>query len=163
MSVPGEGKPVTSNDIQRVTVLGAGSMGHGIAEVAAIAGYDVVLRDVEEELVRDGYEQIEWSVGKLAEKGRVDDDPDSPRSAWYVLDTSTLSDETPIWRRDASSTASLNSSARSRRLVRSPASPVHAASKFAPISSRSYFRITRATFVFAPFASVVIPGVRPRR
>jgi len=76
MSVPGEGKPVTSNDIQRVTVLGAGSMGHGIAEVAAIAGYDVVLRDVEEELVRDGYEQIEWSVGKLAEKGRVDDDPD---------------------------------------------------------------------------------------
>ena len=51
-------------------------MGHGIAEVAAIAGYDVVLRDVEEELVQDGYDQIEWSVGKLAEKDQIDQDPD---------------------------------------------------------------------------------------
>jgi len=71
---------VTTNDIQRVTVVGAGSMGHGIAEVSAIAGYDVVLRDVEEELVQDGYEEIEWSVGKLAEKDRIDE------SAETVLD-----------------------------------------------------------------------------
>jgi len=58
-------------DVQRVTVLGAGNMGHGIAEVAALAGYDVALRDIEEEFVQDGYDQIEWSLGKLAEKDRI--------------------------------------------------------------------------------------------
>ena len=63
-------------DIESVAVLGAGSMGHGIAEVAAIAGYDVVMRDIEEEFVEDGHEQIEWSLGKLAEKGQIDEDPD---------------------------------------------------------------------------------------
>ncbi len=49
-------------------------MGHGIAEVAALAGYDVALRDIEEEFVRDGYDQIEWSLGKLAEKDRIDEE-----------------------------------------------------------------------------------------
>ncbi len=58
-------------DVQRVAVLGAGNMGHGIAEVAALAGYDVALRDIEEEFVQDGYDQIEWSLGKLAEKDRI--------------------------------------------------------------------------------------------
>jgi enoyl-CoA hydratase/3-hydroxyacyl-CoA dehydrogenase len=47
------------DDVRRVAILGAGNMGHGIAEVAALAGYDVSLRDIEEELVRDGYDQIE--------------------------------------------------------------------------------------------------------
>ncbi|WP_418279842.1 3-hydroxyacyl-CoA dehydrogenase/enoyl-CoA hydratase family protein [Halorubrum sp. DTA98] len=63
-------------DIESLAVLGAGSMGHGITEVAAIAGYDVVMRDIEEDLVEDGYERIEWSLGKLAEKGRIEEDPD---------------------------------------------------------------------------------------
>ncbi len=61
-------------DVQRVAVLGAGNMGHGIAEVAALAGYDVSLRDINEELVEKGYDQIEWSLGKLAEKDRIGDD-----------------------------------------------------------------------------------------
>jgi len=61
-------------DVQRVTVLGAGNMGHGIAEVAALAGYDVSIRDINEELVGKGYDQIEWSLGKLAEKDRIGDD-----------------------------------------------------------------------------------------
>ncbi|MDJ1434406.1 3-hydroxyacyl-CoA dehydrogenase NAD-binding domain-containing protein [Halostagnicola sp. A-GB9-2] len=64
-------------EIDRVAVLGAGSMGHGIAELAAIAGYDVSLRDIEESYVEDGYEQLEWSVEKLAEKGQLEDDPDA--------------------------------------------------------------------------------------
>jgi len=58
-------------DVQRITVLGAGNMGHGIAEVAALAGYEVALRDIEAEFVQDGYDQIEWSLGKLAEKDRI--------------------------------------------------------------------------------------------
>ena len=65
------------DDITTITVLGAGNMGHGIAEVAAIAGYDVRLRDVEDDLVRAGYENIEWSLNKLAEKDRLDADPET--------------------------------------------------------------------------------------
>ena len=63
-----------ADDIEHITVLGAGTMGHGIAEVAALAGYEVVLRDINEELVTDGYEEIEWSLGKLAEKERISDE-----------------------------------------------------------------------------------------
>ena len=63
--------------IDTVAVLGAGSMGHGIAEVAALGGYRVTLRDVESDLVRDGYEKIEWSLGKLEEKGRIDESADA--------------------------------------------------------------------------------------
>ncbi len=65
--------------IDRVTVLGAGTMGHGIAEVAAIAGYDVTLRDIEEDLVEDGLEQIEWSLGKLEEHGDLEEEPETVR------------------------------------------------------------------------------------
>ncbi|MFB6205450.1 MAG: 3-hydroxyacyl-CoA dehydrogenase/enoyl-CoA hydratase family protein [Haloglomus sp.] len=63
-------------DIDRVTVLGAGNMGHGITEVVALAGYDATMRDIEEEIVEDGYEDIQWSLEKLAEKGLIDQEPD---------------------------------------------------------------------------------------
>ncbi|MFC7098084.1 3-hydroxyacyl-CoA dehydrogenase [Halobaculum marinum] len=66
---------MATDGISHVTVLGAGNMGHGIAEVAALAGYDVTVRDVDEEAVSNGYENIEWSLGKLAESGRIDEDP----------------------------------------------------------------------------------------
>ncbi|WP_026190423.1 3-hydroxyacyl-CoA dehydrogenase/enoyl-CoA hydratase family protein [Halomicrobium katesii] len=61
-------------DIETVAVLGAGNMGHGIAEVAAIAGYDVQMRDIKEEFVQDGYDNIEWSLDKLAEKEQLSQD-----------------------------------------------------------------------------------------
>ena len=67
---------MTLDDIDRVAVLGAGNMGHGITEVVAIAGYDVTMRDIEQAFVDDGYEQIEWSLEKLEEKGLIDDDAD---------------------------------------------------------------------------------------
>ncbi|UPW00563.1 3-hydroxyacyl-CoA dehydrogenase/enoyl-CoA hydratase family protein [Halorussus gelatinilyticus] len=62
------------DDINTIAVLGAGNMGHGIAEVAAIAGYDVNLRDIKDEFVQNGYEQIEWSLDKLAEKDQLTDE-----------------------------------------------------------------------------------------
>ncbi|WP_137285276.1 3-hydroxyacyl-CoA dehydrogenase/enoyl-CoA hydratase family protein [Halorussus salinisoli] len=61
-------------DINTIAVLGAGNMGHGIAEVAALAGYEVNLRDIEEEFVQNGYDQIEWSLGKLAEKDQISEE-----------------------------------------------------------------------------------------
>jgi enoyl-CoA hydratase/3-hydroxyacyl-CoA dehydrogenase len=57
-------------EIKTIAVIGAGTMGHGIAELAALAGYHVKLRDINEELVKKGYEQIKWSLNKLAEKGQ---------------------------------------------------------------------------------------------
>jgi len=59
------------DDIDTVAVLGAGNMGHGIAEVAALAGYDVRMRDINDGFVQDGYDSIEWSLDKLAEKDQI--------------------------------------------------------------------------------------------
>jgi enoyl-CoA hydratase / 3-hydroxyacyl-CoA dehydrogenase len=46
-------------------------MGHGIAEVAALAGFDVTLYDVQQPLLDAGMEKIRWSISKLAEKGAI--------------------------------------------------------------------------------------------
>ena len=57
--------------IASVAVLGAGTMGHGIAEVAALAGFRTILYDVEERFLDSGMEKIRWSLSKLAEKGVI--------------------------------------------------------------------------------------------
>ncbi len=66
---------MTLDDIDRVAVIGAGNMGHGITEVVAMAGYDVTMRDIRTDLVESGYGDIEWSLEKLAEKGLIDESP----------------------------------------------------------------------------------------
>ncbi|MFC7205338.1 3-hydroxyacyl-CoA dehydrogenase family protein [Haloferax namakaokahaiae] len=45
-----------------VSVLGAGTMGHGIAQVAAMAGHDVTMRDIEQEYVENGLDAIESNL-----------------------------------------------------------------------------------------------------
>ncbi|SDJ49790.1 3-hydroxyacyl-CoA dehydrogenase/enoyl-CoA hydratase family protein [Natronorubrum texcoconense] len=64
------------DSIDRVAVLGAGNMGHGITEVTAMAGYDVTMRDIKDEFVEDGYESIAWSLEKLEEKELIDESAD---------------------------------------------------------------------------------------
>ena len=63
-----------TEDIETLAVLGAGTMGHGIAEVAALSGYEVFLRDIEEDLVEEGYDEIDWSLQKLAENDAITED-----------------------------------------------------------------------------------------
>jgi 3-hydroxybutyryl-CoA dehydrogenase len=58
-------------EIKRVGVVGAGLMGHGIAQVAAETGYDVVLRDVEQGFVDKGLAAVETQLRKAVEKGRA--------------------------------------------------------------------------------------------
>jgi 3-hydroxybutyryl-CoA dehydrogenase len=58
-------------EIKKIFVAGAGTMGAGIAQVCAQAGYSVVMRDITDELVDKGLKTIAWSVGKLVEKGKV--------------------------------------------------------------------------------------------
>ncbi len=58
--------------IKKVAVLGAGDMGHGIAEVCAIAGYEVTMRDIKQEFIERGMNRIKESLAKLQEKGKVE-------------------------------------------------------------------------------------------
>jgi len=60
-----------SRAIEKVAVVGAGTMGHGIAEVCAIHGYEVVLIDVSDEILRNALEKIRWSLEGLAARGLV--------------------------------------------------------------------------------------------
>ena len=57
--------------MQVVAVLGAGTMGHGIAQVCAQAGYEVWLRDVKDEFVRRGLDGIAGNLRKGVEKGKL--------------------------------------------------------------------------------------------
>ncbi|MEM0278215.1 MAG: 3-hydroxyacyl-CoA dehydrogenase/enoyl-CoA hydratase family protein [Pyrobaculum sp.] len=59
----------------KIAVIGAGTMGHGIAELFAIAGYEVALVDIAEDFLKKALQNIEWSLRKLAEKGQVKEDP----------------------------------------------------------------------------------------
>lgn len=58
-------------DIRTLAVIGAGDMGHGIAEVALIAGYKVYLRDINHEFVNRGVTRIHESLKKLVSKGKI--------------------------------------------------------------------------------------------
>jgi enoyl-CoA hydratase/3-hydroxyacyl-CoA dehydrogenase len=61
-------------DIKKVAVMGAGDMGHGIAEVALLAGYKVAMRDIEQRFVDKGLARIRESLEKLAEKQKITED-----------------------------------------------------------------------------------------
>jgi len=57
--------------VKNITVLGSGIMGHGIAQVAATAGYNIVLRDIKQEFLDKAMEKIKWSLDKLASKEKI--------------------------------------------------------------------------------------------
>ncbi|KAB1196337.1 MULTISPECIES: 3-hydroxyacyl-CoA dehydrogenase family protein [Haloferax] len=59
------------NDIETVGVVGAGTMGNGIAQVAAMSGYDVVMRDLETEYVERGLSAIDDSLSRFVSKERL--------------------------------------------------------------------------------------------
>jgi 3-hydroxybutyryl-CoA dehydrogenase len=59
---------------QRVAVVGAGLMGSGIAQVAAQAGWQVVLRDITDDALAKGMAGIERSMGRLVEKNKITTD-----------------------------------------------------------------------------------------
>ena len=61
------------DSIDRVGVVGAGTMGSGIAQVAATAEYDVVMRDVEAAFVESGFDSIDDSLGRFVGKGKLDE------------------------------------------------------------------------------------------
>ena len=58
-------------NIRKITVLGSGVMGHGIAQVSAMSGYDVALRDIDQKFLDKAMEKITWSLNKLVEKNKI--------------------------------------------------------------------------------------------
>ncbi|MCX5852882.1 MAG: 3-hydroxyacyl-CoA dehydrogenase family protein [Deltaproteobacteria bacterium] len=61
-------------NVQKITVLGAGTMGHGIAQAAIAAGFNAVLYDVSREFVDKGAGRIRKSLAKRVEKGKLKDE-----------------------------------------------------------------------------------------
>ena len=59
------------DDVKTIAVLGAGDMGHGIAEAALMVGYKVYLRDIKQEFVDRGVSRINDSLAKLEAKGKI--------------------------------------------------------------------------------------------
>src|ERR1700751_3202839 len=66
--------------IERVGVLGCGLMGSGIAQVAATAGFDVVVLEVEQKFLDKGFAGIEKSLAKFAEEGTLKETPPAVRA-----------------------------------------------------------------------------------
>src|SRR3982751_58395 len=58
-------------EIRKVGVLGCGLMGSGIAQVAATAGFETVVREVSDDLIQRGFAGIEKSLARFAEKGTI--------------------------------------------------------------------------------------------
>jgi 3-hydroxybutyryl-CoA dehydrogenase len=66
-------------EIKKVGVLGCGLMGSGIAQTAATAGYETIVREVSDDLIAKGFGGIEKSLAKFAEKGTLKESADQIR------------------------------------------------------------------------------------
>src|SRR5690349_2306115 len=58
--------------IEKVGIVGCGLMGHGITQICAQAGWDVVVREADEERLAKGIGKIEKQLGRAVEKGRME-------------------------------------------------------------------------------------------
>jgi len=65
------GEILKLEDIKRVAVLGAGQMGAGIAQVCAMAGYEVIMRDIADQFIAKGVAGIKASLDKMVAKGKM--------------------------------------------------------------------------------------------
>ncbi len=77
--------------VKKIGVIGAGTMGHGIALVSAKAGYDVILRDINEEYVKKGISKIDKFLSKSVEKGKLSED-DKKKILKKITGTTKLED-----------------------------------------------------------------------
>jgi 3-hydroxybutyryl-CoA dehydrogenase len=60
--------------IEKVGVVGCGLMGHGIAQVAAQSGYEVVVREIDQAVLDKGLGKIERQLGRAVERGKLEQD-----------------------------------------------------------------------------------------
>jgi enoyl-CoA hydratase/3-hydroxyacyl-CoA dehydrogenase len=62
---------MSETKVNEVAVIGAGSMGHAIAQIMAMAGLGVAMTDVNREFMQKGYDRIKWSLEKFVEKRTI--------------------------------------------------------------------------------------------
>lgn len=67
-------KSMSESNINTVGIVGAGTMGSGIAELVASAGKNVVLLDIEKDIAEDAVAKIGKSLGRLARRGKIDEE-----------------------------------------------------------------------------------------
>jgi len=77
-----------SQEVQRVAVIGAGTMGHGIAQVAAMAGLSVMLVDTTEDVLRAALARIRSNLDEGVRRGKVDESVREAALANLGTDTS---------------------------------------------------------------------------
>jgi 3-hydroxybutyryl-CoA dehydrogenase len=87
MSSPGSG----SQTIETIAVIGAGTMGHGIAQVAAGAGFKVLLNDVDRESLARGVAAIDTNLAKGIQRGKLTED-DRDRTLQHIHGTTNLNE-----------------------------------------------------------------------
>jgi 3-hydroxybutyryl-CoA dehydrogenase len=58
-------------DIKKICVLGAGTMGAGIAQLCSVAGYKITMRDIDQKFVDGGFARISGPLGKRVAKGKM--------------------------------------------------------------------------------------------
>jgi len=85
MSSPGSG----SKTIETIAVIGAGTMGHGIAQVAAAAGFRVLLNDVDRKSLARGVSAIEGNLAKGIQRGKLTEE-DRDRTLQQIHGTTNL-------------------------------------------------------------------------
>ena len=78
-------------DIKKIGVIGAGQMGNGIAQVCAMSGYDVVLRDIEQRFIDGGMAAINKSLDRMLSKEKITAD-DKEAALGRITTTLELSD-----------------------------------------------------------------------
>lgn len=72
-----EHSALSVDDIKKICVIGAGTMGHGIAQVFAMAGYEVWMRDIDEKILKNALDKISWSLNKLYSRGKIEESPEA--------------------------------------------------------------------------------------
>ncbi|HEV8536996.1 MAG TPA: 3-hydroxybutyryl-CoA dehydrogenase [Candidatus Limnocylindria bacterium] len=77
--------------IQRVGVVGFGQMGSGIAQVCAQAGFDTLVREVDQSLIDKGFERVDGSLARLVKGGRATDD-DAKAARGRITGTTSLTE-----------------------------------------------------------------------
>ena len=80
-----------SQSIETIAVIGAGTMGHGIAQVAGASGYKVFLNDVDRDMLARGVQAIEKNLAKGIQLGKLTED-DMDRTLHHIHGTSRLED-----------------------------------------------------------------------
>src|SRR2546428_2939537 len=77
--------------IQRVGIVGFGQMGSGIAQVCAQAGYDTLVREVEQSFIDKGFQRVEASLARLVKSQRVSED-DAKAARGRIRGTTSLAE-----------------------------------------------------------------------